>query len=275
MTSLDWRSVRSEKSHSRGEHTIDTRLRITSIHSTDYTARTSAALPDDIALSATYIPASNSSYAVFYGCDEDQTRDIVTSLRSAPNGVDHPLLCVGILAELERKRLVDLGEDLLDKFTVNSDTLENYSWKLSTLKMQESLAICVRSHSLKDQIRSVKRQLARVLDELDRLGREEWLSPSALDMGILVKQKIVDTLDEFEDKIDECNMMAENLSLAMQTVSRLRIELPPIIIEEIAHGVLDLLRDGAKQLARIPSSTLNSQKPTQQSPWNRRLRTRR
>jgi len=197
------------------------------IHFTGYTARTSAALPDDIALSATYIPASNNSYAVFYGCNERQTRDIVTSLRSAPNGVDHPLLCVGILTELERKRLVNLGEDLLDKFTVNSDILENYSWKLSTLKMQESLAICIRSHSLKDQIRSVKRQLVRVLDELDRLGREEWLSPLALDIGILVKQKIVDTLDEFEDKIDECNMMAENLSLAMQTVSRLRIARPP------------------------------------------------
>ncbi|GAB1314607.1 Mg2+ transporter protein, CorA-like/Zinc transport protein ZntB (Fragment) [Madurella fahalii] len=182
-----------------------------------YTARTSAAFPDDIAFSSRYITTNNTSYAVFYGCNERQTRDIVTSLRSAPNGVDHPLLCVGIFTELERKRLVNLAEDLVDKFTVNSDTLENQSWNLNTLEMQESLAICVRSRSLMDQIRSVKRQLTRALDEVALLGQEEWLSAPAIDMGMLVKQKIVDTLDEFEDKIDECNMMAENLSLAMQT----------------------------------------------------------
>ena len=35
---------------------------------------------------------------------------------------------------------------------------------------------------------------------------------------MLVKQKVVNALDKLEDKINKCNMMAKNLSLAMQTV---------------------------------------------------------
>ncbi|KAK5656832.1 hypothetical protein OQA88_4380 [Cercophora sp. LCS_1] len=207
-----------------------------------YTARTAAALPDEIALSSTYIPANNTSYAVFYGCNKRQTRDILTSLRSAPKSVDHPLLCAGIFTELERRRLVDLAEDLVDKFTVNSDILENQSWNLNTLKMQESLAICVRSRALMDQIRFIKRQLTRILDEFKQLETEGWLSAPAAEMGMLVKQKVVDTMDEFEDKIDECNMMAENLSLAMQTFIPVSAFLVPC---ETAKG--------KKEVARVTS----------------------
>ncbi|KAK1752027.1 hypothetical protein QBC47DRAFT_389479 [Echria macrotheca] len=218
-----------------------------------YTARTSAALPDDIALSSAYIPANNTSFAVFYGCNERQTRDIITSLRSAPNVVDHPLLYTGILTELERKRLVNLAEDLVDKFTVNSDTLENQSWSLNTLKMQESLAICVRSRSLMDQIRSIKRQLARVLDELKLIEQEEWISAQALEMGMLVKQKVVDALDELDDKIDECNMMAENLSLAMQTVWSQKAREDSVVNTQLARANTTIAME-----SRIENSQMRS-----------------
>jgi len=179
----------------------------------------SGALPHDLALSSTYMPEDGTNYAVFYGCSSEQMRDIETSLRSAPRGVDHPLLCVAIFTDLERKRLVGLAEDLVDSFTVDSDMLENKHWDLNTLKMRESLAICLRSRTLMDQIRSFRRQLNKVLESVDELAQEERLGATVLETGVLIKQRITDALDEYEDKIDECNMMAENLSLAMQTVS--------------------------------------------------------
>ncbi|KAK0750052.1 hypothetical protein B0T18DRAFT_121328 [Schizothecium vesticola] len=177
----------------------------------------SAALPHDLALSSTYMPEDGTNCAVFYGCTSEQMRDIETSLRSAPRGFNHPLLCVAIFTDLERKRLVGLAEDLVDSFTVNSDMLENKHWDLNTPKMRESLAICMRSRTLMDQIRSFRRQLNKVLESVDELAREERLGATVLETGVLIKQRITDALDEYEDKIDECNMMAENLSLAMQT----------------------------------------------------------
>ncbi|KAK4206353.1 hypothetical protein QBC37DRAFT_435085 [Rhypophila decipiens] len=182
-----------------------------------YSARTSAAFPDDVALSSAYLPDSKTSFSVFYGCSPDQMADIETSLRSTGGIVDHPLLCMGILGELERKRLVDLAEDLIDKFTVDSDFLENKHWDLNTVKMRESLAICLRSRTLLDQIRSFKRQLNKVLKEFDRLRQEESQSADMFETGLIIQQRIHDVLDEYDDKIDECSMMAENLSLAMQT----------------------------------------------------------
>lgn len=179
----------------------------------------SAALPHDLALSSTHNPTNNTSYSVFYGCNANQMREIEASLRSATNDIDHPLLCLGIFAELERRRLVNLAEDLVDSFTIDSEMLENKYSDLNSLKMRESLAICLRSRTLVDQIRSFKRQLNKVLDEIDLLAREDGRCAAFLETGTLIKRRINDMADEYEDKIDECNMMAENLSLAMQTVS--------------------------------------------------------
>ncbi|KAK3377249.1 hypothetical protein B0T24DRAFT_701572, partial [Lasiosphaeria ovina] len=157
----------------------------------------SAVFPGDVALSSTYIPADNTSYSVFYGCSTEQMRDIEM--------------------KLERKRLVNVAEDLVDNFTISSDMLENKHWDLNTCKIRESLAICLHSRTLLDQISSFKRQLNKVLGENDSLAGEEWPPAAVLETGVLIQQRIRDVLDEYEDKIDECSMMTGSLSLAMQT----------------------------------------------------------
>ncbi|KAK0712482.1 hypothetical protein B0T26DRAFT_741601 [Lasiosphaeria miniovina] len=139
----------------------------------------------DVALSSTYLIADNTSYSVFYGCSTEQMRDIEMTRAQTTR---------------ERRR------GSRRNFTINSDMLENKHWDLNTHRIRESLATCVHSRTLMDQIRSFKRQLNKVLEENESLAREEW-APAA----------IRDVLDEYEDKIDECSMMAANLSLTMQT----------------------------------------------------------
>ena len=136
---------------------------------------------------------------------------------------------------MERQRLVDLVDDLLDNFTLRSDHLENGVWnpetEMDSSKAQESLKLCFKSQNLADHIRSVKRQLSKVLTGIDTL-RETLTSGTLLErhsldpsrmyrlesVGNHMKQRIQDIMIEYSDKMDECDMLISNTSLAMQTV---------------------------------------------------------
>lgn len=189
-----------------------------------------ASLPNDLALSTTYIPHRNTTFTVIYGANNDQTHSIWERIRSAGESIHHPLLLLGIFMELERERLISTAEHLADQFTLGSDVLENRSWDPNNPKIQSYLEICLRSRTLVDHMRAVKRQLAKVIleiDELDRSwqavaqGQDDEMRQGLIKTGQQMKQRILDMLDEYDDKIDECKKMAQNLSLVMQTVSPL------------------------------------------------------
>ncbi|KXH53890.1 hypothetical protein CSAL01_10275 [Colletotrichum salicis] len=200
-----------------------------------FSARMSASLPDDLAMSTTYIPSTGSTFAVVYGCNDDQMESIEAKVRRAGKQAFHPLLVPGIFAELERTRLVNAVEDLLDPFTLQTEKLEGQPWSPDAdtegAKAQQHLTLCVKSQSLMDQIRMVKRQLSKfskeidvVKTELEPLDGAEYIYSNELraaevaKVGIKMKRRVDDIMIEYDDKIDECNMMICNTSLAMQTV---------------------------------------------------------
>ncbi|KAK3322803.1 hypothetical protein B0H66DRAFT_215041 [Apodospora peruviana] len=222
-----------------------------------YTARMNAALPCDLALSTTYIPSTHTSYSVLYGVYPAQGDEIWARLFSAlSSSPTHPLLVLGIFLELDRARLISHADSLADEFTLGADVLssEETPWDPSTakenLKMQRYLRVCLRSRTLADYMGTAKRQLSKVLAELDELellwtttptaaaaapvpagDDEDYLNDKRRDSndkgkeeeddliatGKQMKQRIRDIMDEYDDRMDECGRMAQNLSLAMQT----------------------------------------------------------
>lgn len=155
----------------------------------------------------------------------------------AGDGLHHPLTTVGIFAEIERERLVNAVDDLVDQFSLRAEVLDMKYWNtdipVDNRKTRENLAICLRSRELADQIRSTKRQISKFISHVDRFN--EWMtdiSPEGTNNTVDAKQRIKlretgesikgrlqDILHEYDDKIDECKMMSESLSLIMQTVS--------------------------------------------------------
>ncbi|KAF4809159.1 hypothetical protein CGCSCA5_v011701 [Colletotrichum siamense] len=143
----------------------------------------------------------------------------------------------GMFVELERKRLLDAVEKLLDDFTLKSDQLESKPWNTDLKadedgqKAQKYLQVCLRSRSLIDHIQASKRQLSKLLDDIDEVAEElQSLTPgddcveshvTQKQLGKLgrdMKKRVQDIIREYDDKIDECNMVVCNTSLAMQTV---------------------------------------------------------
>ncbi|KAI2609183.1 hypothetical protein GGR54DRAFT_618761 [Hypoxylon sp. NC1633] len=199
-----------------------------------FTARMSKYLPRDLALSVTYVPSIESTFAVVYGCNEDQMQDFEKRIREAGDKTKYPLLLIEIFAELERERLVTMADDLVDSFTLRSEHLESGSWNPSTDmsndKAKEYLSLCVQSRSLVDHMRAVKRQTSKLLTEIDEFGsycalhkneehhKEGKRVRRFKKAGFHMKKRLQDIMNEYDDKMDECNMIVGNTTLAMQTV---------------------------------------------------------
>ncbi|KAI1465106.1 uncharacterized protein F4812DRAFT_132311 [Daldinia caldariorum] len=206
-----------------------------------FTARTSKYLSGDLALSVTYIPSTESIYTVMYGCNKDQIKKIESRVRSAGDRIKYPLSMIGILFELEKERLVSIADQLLDKFTLRSEHLENGSWDpsidMNKEKTQEHLELCLQSRNLIDHMKAVRRQMVKLLAEVEefedyissdeqgrrshddshhdeRNERERWFKK----MGHQMKKRLHDIINEYDGKMDECDMIAANITLAMQTV---------------------------------------------------------
>lgn len=192
-------------------------------------------LRGDLALSVTYVPGTRSTFAVIYGCDEHQKQEVEKRIRLAEDKTKYPLLIIGIFAELERERLVDTADQLVDGFALTSERFENESWDpeihMSNEKTQEYLKLCSQSRSITDQIRAVKRQTLKLMSEIDEFGdyfathKGDAYSGSSKKVrqfrkaGAQMKKRLQDIINEYDDKIDECNMIVGNTTLAMQTVS--------------------------------------------------------
>ncbi|KAK0725507.1 hypothetical protein B0H67DRAFT_659078 [Lasiosphaeris hirsuta] len=223
----------------------------------------------DLALSTTYIPSLRKVYCVIYGCSTAQMKAIEKRIWAAGDCTDHPLLLTGILAELEREKLVNMAEDLVDQFTLGSDVLENKSWDPNSPKMQQYLAICLQSRGLADQIRAVKRQIFKLIAETEMLERQ-WKQDSTSDSscqdsgkqrrligtGQRIKERLQDIMNEYDDKTDECKMMANNLSLAMQSASNKNAKQDSVTNIRIAKANTIIALETKRESAQMRSIAL-------------------
>ncbi|KAI0156700.1 hypothetical protein GGR52DRAFT_197402 [Hypoxylon sp. FL1284] len=235
-----------------------------------FTARMSTYLPGDLALSVTYVPSTESTFAVLYGCNEQQKLEIEKRIRAAGDRARYPVLLLGLLAELERERLVSKADDLIDGFTLRSDHLENRQWNpskdMSNEKTQEYLTLCLHSRSLVDHIKAVKRQMFKLMAEIDEFGcraasyyksevhpGESKKARRFKQAGALTKKRLQDIVNEYDGKVDECDMIVGNTTLAMQTVwneiARRDSDLNTRIAKENTAIALEAKREGTQMRA--------------------------
>lgn len=190
-------------------------------------------------MALTYSPQTNTTIAVVFGCNDMQRRQIEGRLRTVtPAALAHPMLMPGILAELERKRLSELLEDTLDRFTLRAGGTSHVGdghmgmLHMSEEQMGEYLELCYESQNLSKEFKRVKRQLAKMIQSCDDLraslrgprakddaGSAEAIPDGLEDISIRIKNRTLEIIDEYDNKIDECGMVLDNTSITMQTVS--------------------------------------------------------
>ncbi|KAN0120384.1 hypothetical protein V8E51_002592 [Hyaloscypha variabilis] len=197
------------------------------------TARTSSLLHDDLGLSSTFLPDPGVNLAILYGCNEEQKEQIIHRLETLDLSYNHPMLLPGLLAQLERIRLVGMVDNLLDKFVLRGRVDRGFDRELDLdmdqTKLSSFLKLCFESRDLVNQIQAVKTQLAKMATETIKFGEliskkyvEDVLSPDEEKRLKSAGEQIVSQLreisDEFDEKVNDCKMVVDNMSLTMQTV---------------------------------------------------------
>ncbi|KAI1656465.1 hypothetical protein F4813DRAFT_135484 [Daldinia decipiens] len=213
-----------------------------------YTARTSSAWPDDIALSSTYLSHRKLSLSVFYGCNDKQSSNIERRLAEAGDAVYHPMLTPGILIELDRKRLVEEVESVLDPFVLSTEALCCTSRDLESIlnrdgeNTDELLNLYTNTSELAKGIRKVKRQISDMCKHTHELEaifvtpRRKWKSrrksgpgnkdrvqydASSMSSNIetRVRERLSEIKSEYDEKLDECQMVLNGLNFTTQMAS--------------------------------------------------------
>src|SRR6266536_2025402 len=130
---------------------------------------------DDLALSATHFYDIGLTVAIIYGCNDKQTKNIIHRLQNSGEAERYPLLIAGIFAELERERLFDRVEELVDRFVLRTEALSSETRSSKQIlncqgeKTSDLLQLYNDSRNLAKGLGAVKAQLLKMLENIQEL----------------------------------------------------------------------------------------------------------
>ncbi|KAK1657020.1 hypothetical protein BDP55DRAFT_687103 [Colletotrichum godetiae] len=208
-----------------------------------YNCRSSNTWAEDMALTATHFPQSNLTFAVLFGCNAEVERNVINRLSRATDHASFPLLLPGIFAELERDRMAKVvtetvnaiegaifelgtgnpveGEEVLEEDKIDMRHSRRSAW-LNTTFLRNSL------RAWKGQLRKMADHVIEVssLHQGQLLGGaygkprgEEEHEKNELAMnrtGSMIHDRLHVLMEDFEDRIQECTMSVEGMTIATQ-----------------------------------------------------------
>lgn len=200
-----------------------------------------------MALSITHFPRKRTTYAVFYGCSTAAMREISGRMANAEDSLSHPLILVGIFAEIERKRQISLVIKGLEALlrTVASLSVRGAEWTNVAPREDEAehaIDPWLEIHYLKNGLENWKEQLRKMVMHADELAgdrdpdyglmmvdqsdprsvHEREYREMVRKAGKRINERLQEIICDYDEKIRECVMIMDGMTLATQLVSASR-----------------------------------------------------
>ncbi|CAM1510686.1 Fc.00g010210.m01.CDS01 [Cosmosporella sp. VM-42] len=138
----------------------------------------------DLALSTTYFPHLNLTFAIMYGCTISVEKEVLQRLGKAMPEACHPLLMPGIFVELERSRHVLKIEATIDELETRIHELDLESTDVEYLppdeqanQKQAKRSAWLDTTYLRNQLVSWNTQLVKMFRHADELNRTIFRVP--------------------------------------------------------------------------------------------------
>lgn len=216
-----------------------------------YNCRSANTWKDDLALTATYFPHSKLTFAILFGCTKTTEQQVLNRIANAQENAFHPLLLSGIFAELERLRVVEIVEATMDDiegaiFELDSGTATKgidieFSDDGHPAGMRYTRRnVWLNTSFLRSRLRIWKIQLQKMIEHLEELSRTETSSfqrmpntrardsaeeeherestPQFERTSGLIRNRLRAIIEEYDEKIDECSMRIDGMTIATQWV---------------------------------------------------------
>lgn len=205
-----------------------------------YFFRTSSAWPGDMGASCTFHRDHGFTTSIVFGCDEEMRESIAARIENSEEASTHPLLILGILAEVERERHLELVRKQVHALLQRVYNLSNQEQisQSSVLGAEHySVDSWIGVSQLRNGLEGWKEQLQKMIThianlELDIHQRSSFnkvdlktnlLLPSkniwqlsCIRSGRRIAKRLLEIISEYDDKIRECSIVIDGVSLAAQ-----------------------------------------------------------
>jgi hypothetical protein len=138
-----------------------------------YTAVMTSEFANNLAVSSTYFAETRQTLAVIYGCNPKQMERVERLLRGSPEVHSHPMLVIGLFAELQCNRLDGLVRALEDDLESINDELQLRQDDVPEDRRNLSWAASLRigrfrqdAKKVEEEARIIKQELEYVADTL-------------------------------------------------------------------------------------------------------------
>lgn len=178
--------------------------------------------------------------AIVFGCDEEMREAIAARIENSEKSSTHPLLIMGILAEVERERHLALVGQQVNNLLQRVYSLSNQeqisqssvlgahnysvdSWisvsqlrsGLETWKEQLQKMI---SHIAELELDIVQSSCSKTTEaDLSSLSEGAWQKP-CIQSGRRIAKRLREIVNEYDEKIRQCSIVINGVSLAAQMV---------------------------------------------------------
>lgn len=195
----------------------------TSAMSWDHQSWTSA---NSLAISSTYIEASKLTVAVIFGCSEQQMARVEELLASCPEVKSHPLLTVGIFAELHKDRIQEIVKKAIYECNAAFTDLKLDRDAPPLVKRDFKLNRKLRNWRLKtkiaeEEVRTTKGLLQKMISQVEE---EQQLQSFQYDGEFATstrrfKQRFTEIEIELDALMARCRMMFDDMTYSEELVS--------------------------------------------------------
>ena len=198
---------------------------------------------ESFSLSCTYFSAPKLTLAVFYSCNSTQLRRITQLLRGSPEVASHPLLMLGVFAELQLSRMGEVVGRVHKYCDVNTRVFA-VNWGPNRAALIKNLNRRLRDGIIKareaeEEMRAVRAQLKEIADRID-YQQTAWTAwapppgaagPAGPNTSIILnrfKSRFKEIDNELDGLMSQCRTTAEEQQYTGDLVSDTRpsTELP-------------------------------------------------
>ncbi|KAK3361259.1 hypothetical protein B0T24DRAFT_725010 [Lasiosphaeria ovina] len=146
-----------------------------------YTAVMNSLWPRNVAISSTHFQTAKFTAAIIYGCNQEQMVRVENLLHDSPEVWEHPLLMVRIFAELQRDRLTDLAQEIIES---SQDLIIDLNIRRisedQTLTWESSVRLGehrLKGKQLEEEIRTTKEELKKMIEAINHRKKKDGGEP--------------------------------------------------------------------------------------------------
>lgn len=191
------------------------------------------------------------SSSIVFGCDPQSRESIAARIENSESASYHPMLIIGIVAEIERDRHMHLVERQVESLLKRVYALSNEAEISENSQLRAEhypIDSWVRVSQLRKGLLTWKEQLLKMIDhiaefeaEVTRVDRNiklkmkgeeatakacsidsSWRDP-CLRSGRRIRKRLIEIVNEYDEKIRACSIVIDGVSLAAQMVRCIRV----------------------------------------------------